>query len=70
MDKINKNELISEIKKLIDTNADKQTQINPKYIEYFELDELIEIRDLLLEKKENAHQNSNNYLDEIFNKCS
>ena len=65
-----KKELIDEIKKLIDTNSNTTTQINIKYIDFFELDELISIRDELLGKKENSHQESQNYLDEIFNKCS
>jgi hypothetical protein len=63
-------ELIEEIKTLIDTNSNSTTQINMKYIEYFELDELQSIRDDLLGKKNNSHQESNNFLDEIFNKCS
>jgi hypothetical protein len=63
-------ELIEEIKTLIDTNSNSTTQINMKYIEYFELDELQSIRDDLLGKKNNSHQESNDFLDEIFNKCS
>ena len=65
-----KQKLIDEIKALIDQNSTKTTDINLKYIEYFELDELFDIRDSLLLKKENSRQESNNYLDEIFNKCS
>ncbi|HFU76183.1 MAG TPA: hypothetical protein ENK66_08060 [Arcobacter sp.] len=63
-------ELIEEIKTLIDTNSNSITQINMKYIEYFELDELKSIRDDLLGKKNNSQQESNDFLDEIFNKCS
>ena len=65
-----KEELIDQIKQLIDTESQTDTVINIKYIEYFELDELIEIRDLLQGKKDNSHQDSNDFLDEIFNKCS
>jgi hypothetical protein len=65
-----KQELIEEIKSLIDTNSESTTQINVKYIDFFEYDELVEIRDGLLGKKENQHQDSNDFLDEIFNKCS
>jgi hypothetical protein len=65
-----KQELIEEIKSLIDMNSQSITQINVKYIEFFEYDELVEIRDSLLGKKENHHQDSNDFLDEIFNKCS
>lgn len=65
-----KQELIEEIKALIDINSNSKTQININYIDFFEYEELIEIRDNLLEKKENHHQDSNDFLDEIFNKCS
>lgn len=65
-----KQQLIEEIKKLIDENYSSSTTINIKYIEYFELDELIEIRNNLLGKKENARENSLTFLDDIFNKCS
>lgn len=67
---LTKEELIDEIKSLIDTNSESSTQINMKYIEFFEIDELEEIRDNLLNKKENARQESQGFLDEIFNKCS
>ena len=64
-----KQKLIDEIKALIDQNSTKTTDINLKYIEYFELDELFNIRDSLLLKKEKSYQDLD-YLDEIFNKCS
>lgn len=67
---LTKEELIEEIKTLIDTNSSSTTQINMKYIEFFEKDELEEMRDNLLNKKQNAHQESLGFLDEIFNKCS
>ena len=63
-----KEQLIDEIKSLIDTNND--TIINPKYIDYFELDELLEIRDGLKYKKENSQKDRFDYLDDIFSKCS
>ena len=64
-----KQKLIDEIKALIDQNSTKTTDINLKYIEYFELDELFDIRDSLLLKKEKSYQDLD-YLEEIFNKCS
>lgn len=67
---LTKEELIEDIKNLIDTNSSSTTQINMKYIEFFEKDELEEMRDNLLNKKQNAHQESLGFLDEIFNKCS
>lgn len=63
-------ELIEEIKALIDANSETSTNINMKYIEFFELDELISIRDDLENKKNNPHQETNDFLDEIFSKCS
>jgi hypothetical protein len=69
MTKIDKNILLQEIKLLI-SSTDKPLELNLKYIEYFELDELIEIRDILLDKKEQNKTPSKDYLDEIFNSCS
>lgn len=66
---INKDQLICEILSLVATN-NEQISFNPKYIEYFELDELIEIKDILINKKEQNKNPSKDYLDEIFNSCS
>ena len=63
-----KEELIEQIKLLIDKN--NQTQINTKYIDYFEIDELVEIKESLEFKKSNNENETLNYLDEIFSKCS
>ena len=65
MNEQTKEELISEILSLINTN-----DFNPNYIEYFEIDELIEIRDLLLGKKEQNKKPSRDLIDDIFDKCS
>ena len=65
-----KEELIQEILNLINTNDNTKISFNPSYIEYFEKDELIEIRDLLIGKKEKNKTPSKDYLDDIFNKCS
>jgi len=70
MSEITKEELIQEILELINTNDTSKIDFNPKYIEYFEQDELIEMRDLLLGKKELNKTPSKDYLDDIFNKCS
>ena len=64
-----KQELINEIKILID-NSDNNVEINIKYIDYFELDELVEMRDMLKYKKENRTKETSDYLDDIFSKCS
>ena len=65
----NKEELIEEIKRLISIDG-SAVEINPKYLEYFELDELQEIKDTLDGKKKDHDAISNDYLDELFNKCS
>ena len=64
-----KQELIDEIKILID-NSKTKVEINIKYIDYFELDELVEMRDMLKYKKENRTKETSDYLDDIFSKCS
>ena len=70
MQDITKEELINEILNLINTNDSSKIDFNPNYIEYFEIDELIEIRDLLIGKKELNKNPSKDFLDDIFNKCS
>lgn len=67
---LSKEDLILEIKELIDINSDTKTYINIKYIEYFEVDELLSIRDGLIGKKEKFTKDSSDFLDEIFTKCS
>ena len=66
----NKQELIDEILLLINTNEKTKIDFNPNYIQYFELDELIEIRDVLLNKKEQNKTPSRDLIDDIFDKCS
>jgi hypothetical protein len=62
--------LIKEILELVDKNDSTKTEINLNYLEFFELDDLQDIKDNLLKKNENFHQESNHFLDEIFMKCS
>jgi hypothetical protein len=69
MNEINKEELIKEIKHLI-SSTNEPIEFNEKYIDYFELDELLEIRDQLNNKKESNKTPSKDYLDDIFNSCS
>jgi hypothetical protein len=70
MDKNTKKELIDQILALINTNDNKKIDFNPNYIEYFEEDELIEIRDILLGKKESNKKPSRELIDDIFENCS
>jgi hypothetical protein len=63
-----KEQLIEEIKNLIKINPEEIIDINPAFLEYFQIEELIDMRNLLeLKKKENFSTNSN-YLDELYEK--
>ncbi|MFZ9659672.1 MAG: hypothetical protein ACO29X_03890 [Arcobacteraceae bacterium] len=63
--------LIKEILELINHNNNStQTDINPNYLDFFEIDDLIETRDGLIKSISNFKENNNDYLDEIFSKCS
>jgi galactokinase/mevalonate kinase-like predicted kinase len=63
-----KNEIIENIKQLIKINPDETIEINPNYLEYFDIEELLDIQKQLEYKKENISKISNNYLDEIYQK--
>ncbi len=65
-----KNRLIKEIIELIDKNGSSKTDINPNYLEYFEMEDLIDMKDGLLRNSEDFKKDNNNFLDEIFSKCS
>ena len=63
-----KNEIIENIKKLIKINPDETIEINPNYLEYFDVEELLDIQKQLEFRKDNISKISNNYLDEIYQK--
>ena len=63
-----KKEIIENIKKLIKINPEDTIEINPKYLEYFELEELLDIQKRLEYKKENISKLSVDYLEEIYQK--
>jgi c-di-AMP phosphodiesterase-like protein len=63
-----KKEIIENIKKLIKINPEDSIEINPKYLEYFDVEELIDIQKRLEFKKENISKISIDYLDEIYQK--
>ena len=63
-----KKEIIENIKKLIKINPDETIEINPSYLEYFDVEELLDIQKQLEYKKNNISKISNNYLDEIYQK--
>jgi len=67
MEELNKSELIEEIKHLISVDG-STTEINPNYLEYFTDEELIEIKDDLINKKMNVIESTKEYVDELYEK--
>ncbi|MBP9491002.1 MAG: hypothetical protein KBE77_06095 [Aliarcobacter sp.] len=63
-----KTQIIENIKKLIKINPEENIEINPNYLEYFDVEELLDIQKQLEYKKENISKISNSYLDEIYQK--
>ena len=63
-----KKELIEEIKKLISSTKDDVVEINPNYLEYFSVEELIEMKENLIYKKENFHETTKEFVDELYEK--
>lgn len=63
-----KTQIIENIKKLIKINPDESIEINPNYLQYFDVEELLDIQKQLEFRKENISKISNNYLDEIYQK--
>jgi hypothetical protein len=63
-----KTQIIENIKKLIKINPDETIEINPNYLEYFDVEELLDIQKQLEFRKDNISKISNNYLDEIYQK--
>lgn len=61
-----KKQLIEEIKELLKINQDEIVEINPKYLDYFEEEELLNVKDKLESKKREINKISNDYLDEIY----
>ena len=60
--------LIENIKELIKINPNDSIEINPKYLEYFDEEELLDIKNRLLARKVNISEISNTFLDEIYEK--
>lgn len=65
-----KEELIEQIKKLISSNPKDSVDINPNYLEYFEQEELLEIKENLEFKKSHQNELNKDFLDEIYESCS
>ncbi len=65
----NKLELIEEIKQLISVDG-SSIDINPNYLEYFELEELEDIKQQLLNNKSNVKSFTKEYVEELYEKFS
>ncbi|WP_375723926.1 hypothetical protein LXN10_00055 [Arcobacter sp. KX21116] len=59
--------VIDEIKSLISSTGEK-IDINPKFLDYFDLEELYDIKENLLSKKENFRENNKDFLEQIYEK--
>lgn len=60
--------LIEEIKTLINSVPNERVEINPAYLNYFTQEELLDIKNKLIERKESSSSSTNLYLDEIYEK--
>lgn len=65
-----KQQLIREILELINKYDKDKTDINQKYLDFFEIDDLKETRDGLLKSIKNFKDDNQDFLAEIFSKCS
>ncbi len=63
-----KEEIIEEIKSLIAINKDDVIEINPDFLQYFDVEELVSIKENLIIKKNNIRENTFDYLDELYEK--
>lgn len=63
-----KNTLINDIKDLITTNKNETIEINPKFLDFFTIEELESIRDDLVNKKLRQKESNSLFLDEIYEK--
>ncbi len=67
-EKLDKKEIVEEIKKLIAIDKEDSIEINPDFLEYFDLDELISIKETLILKKSKIREITFDYLDELYEK--
>lgn len=65
---LTKEELIEEIKSLIIIDKEDSIEINPNFLEYFDLEELISIKETLIFKKNKIRESTFEYLDELYEK--
>ncbi len=60
--------LIQDIKILINSSDEPLVEINPKFLDYFTDEELLQLRDDLIVKKKNFMKNNEQWLNEIYEK--
>lgn len=63
-----KEELLKEIQELISCNSEGCIDINKDYLKYLDIDELIDIRDMLLRKKIYLKEETISWFDELYEK--
>ena len=63
-----KEKLIEQIKELMKINENETIEINPNYLEYFQVEELEDIIKQLNGRKDNISSITSSYLDEIYEK--
>lgn len=63
-----KQQLIEEIKELIKINKDDSIEINPNFLDYFQVEELISIKEDLKIRKSKIRESTFKFLDEIYEK--
>lgn len=63
-----KEQLIQDIQHLISVDG-TSIDINPNYLQYFEYEELEDIKKQLLNTKVNQNELTKEYADEIYEKC-
>jgi len=69
MENLTKEELITQIKTLISVDG-SSVEINPNYLEYFDFDELVDIKNQLENKKVEQEAVSKEYLDHLYEKLN
>jgi hypothetical protein len=69
MEELTKTELIEEIKHLISVDG-TSVDINQNYLEYFTIEELEDMRNDLIFKKENIVATTKEYVNELYEKLS
>ena len=63
-----KEKIIEEIKMLIASSKNDMIEINPSFLDYFEIEELNQIKEQLIVKKNKIRETTFEFLDEIYEK--